>query len=125
MARIDAGRRADEDEARVGARLREVGLLGEEAVAGMDGLRAGLLRRGEHLGGVEIALARRRGPEAHRLVARLHVQRVRVGVGKHRDRLDTERPRGPRDAAGNLSTIGDEDLSNKPSSPPQRRRSLP
>ena len=38
------GRRADEDEPGVGAGLREVGVLGEEAVAGMDGVGAGAAR---------------------------------------------------------------------------------
>ena len=46
-------RRADEDDAGLGAGSREVRVLGQEAVARMDRLRAG------SLGGVEDALAAR------------------------------------------------------------------
>src|SRR5260370_7054661 len=40
-AALHAPRRADEDEARLGDRVREVTILAEEAVAGMDRVRAG------------------------------------------------------------------------------------
>ena len=40
---------AHEDQTSVGARLREFGPLGQEPVAGMDGLRTGRQRRGDHL----------------------------------------------------------------------------
>ena len=52
----------DEHEPRIGARLRELGVLGQEAVARMDGLGAAGARRGEDAHHVEIAVARRRGP---------------------------------------------------------------
>ena len=89
-------RRPDEDDAVPGAGLGELRLLGEEAVAGVDRLRSGLLRR--------------RGSEPDGLVARLHVQRVRVRVRIHGDGLDAERPSGPCDAASDLAAVGDEDL---------------
>ncbi len=57
MACIACGGGADEDDARVGARLREVAILGQEAVAGVDGLGAALARGGDDRGDVEVALA--------------------------------------------------------------------
>jgi hypothetical protein len=39
------GRRADEDQAGIGAGMGEAGVLGQEAVAGVDRLRAVALRR--------------------------------------------------------------------------------
>ena len=57
------GRRADPDEAGVLHGLRERRVLGEEAVAGMDGLRPGTLRRVEDAVDREVALGRRSGPE--------------------------------------------------------------
>jgi hypothetical protein len=53
MAAMAAGRRADEDEPGLGAGLGEVLVLAQEAVARVDGLRAG------GLGRVDDALPRR------------------------------------------------------------------
>ena len=73
-------RRADEDDARLGARIGEGRVLGEEAVAGMDGLGAGRLRGGEDVRGDEVRLARRRRTDAHGFVGKPHVARVGIGV---------------------------------------------
>ncbi len=66
-------RRADEDDARILACAREVGVLGEEAVARVDRLRAGLKRRRDDVGHVEVrqrrrtpVRCRRRGPPSRR-----------------------------------------------------------
>jgi len=85
-------------------------LLGEEAVAGMDRLGTRLLRGGEHLLRVEIALARRRGPHPHGLVALLDVERALVRVGVHGHGADAQRARRARHAAGDLTAVGDEQL---------------
>ena len=45
----------------------------------------------------------------HRLVGHLDMQRVAVGVGIDRDRLDTHLARGLDDPAGDLAAIGDQD----------------
>src|SRR5262249_50402176 len=76
----------------------------------MDRSRAGLLRRRDHLGPVEVALPRRRGAQAHRLVASLEVKRLRVRVRVHGHRLDAERARRSRHPAGDLPAVRDEDL---------------
>ena len=56
----------------------------------------------------QIALARRRRPDMHRLVRHAHVQRLGVGVGIDRDRADPQPPRGADHPAGDLAAVGDE-----------------
>jgi hypothetical protein len=123
--------RADEDDAVLVERVDEPELLGEEAVAGVHGLRAGLLARVHDVVHVQVALARggralgttqtsqiwqavRRGKQvpydADGLVGELDVLAVGVGRAVHRDRLDAHLLAGPHDAAGDLPAVGDEDL---------------
>ena len=103
-------RRADEDEPGRGARLGEGRVLGEEAVAGMDGLGAGGPRGGDDLVLVEIALGSGRGPRATAIVGLEHVQRLAVRFGEDRDGDDAHLAAGADDADGDLTTIGDQDL---------------
>ena len=79
-------RRADEGDAGLVAALREVGVLGEESVAGMDAVGTRRLRRRDQLFGIEIALRRRRRADGDGLVGALDMQRARVGLGIDRDR---------------------------------------
>ena len=97
-------------DAGLGKRPGESGVLRQEAVAGMNGVGAGLLGGGDDLGDVEIGLARRRRADTNGLVRHIDVQRVAVGVGIDRDGGDAEPPRGPHDAAGDFAPIGDEQL---------------
>src|SRR5262249_9652050 len=62
---------------------------------------------------LEIAVARRRRPDAHRLVRLAHMERVGVRVGVDRDGLDAEPLAGADDAARDLAAIGDEDLRER------------
>ena len=59
--------------------LGEVGVLGEEAVAGVDGVGAGLLRDVDDLVDDQVGVAGRRAAEGEGLVGLAHVQRVAVG----------------------------------------------
>ena len=102
--------RSDEDDAGRDARLREIGVLGEKAVPGMERFRAGALRRGEDDLDRQVRLARRRRPDADGLVGETDVPRVRVGVGIDRDGAHAHAARGLDDATGDLAAIGDEQL---------------
>ena len=101
---------ADEHEIVVGACAREVGVLGEETVAGMDGLGTGVLRRRDDVGHHEVALVRLRGADAHGLVGVAH--RVGVGVlrGVHRHRLHAQLLGRAHDAQRHLAAVGYEYL---------------
>jgi hypothetical protein len=101
---------ADEGDAGCRAVLGETGVLGQEAVAGMDGLGAGGLRRFKNLVGAQVALCRRRGADFHRFVGEPHVQAVTVRLGINGDRLHPHRAQGADDAAGDGATVGDENL---------------
>ena len=104
----DRRRRADEDQPRLGAGGGEVGVLGQEAVAGMHRLRPAPPRGGENGVNFEIAVARRCRPYAHRVVRHLHMKRALVGIGIDGDRAHAQPPRRAQDAAGDLSPVGDQ-----------------
>ena len=109
--RLDgARRRADERDAGIRQRLAERAVLGEEPVAGMHGLRAARAAGGDDRLDPEIALRRRRPPDAHRLVRLLDVQRAAIRLRVHRHGADPHPPRGTDHPAGDLDPVGDEDL---------------
>ena len=103
-------RRADERHAHVGDRAGEVGVLGEEAVAGVDAVGATVADRAEDRVGVEVTLGRGLPAERVRLVGEPDVQCVPIELGVDRDGLDTELASGADDAHGDLATVGDQDL---------------
>ena len=106
----DLGRGADEHDVVLAAQLRERRVLRQEAVAGMDGLRAGALRGGQDGGDVQVRVARGGRADAHALVGQVHVQRMLVGRGVHGHRLDVHGAAGADDADGDLAAVGDEYL---------------
>ena len=89
-------------------RAGEGGILGEEAIAGMNRLGAGRLRGGDDLADVEIGLGGLRRADRNGLVGHIDVHRVAVRLGIDRYGLDAEPARGPDDAAGDLAPISDE-----------------
>ncbi len=99
----DRGGRADELEPRGLDGAGELGALGQEAVAGVDGVGVGGLRGGDHLGDVEVA------PDPDGVVGLAHVRRLPVEVGVDRDAAQARRAAGPDDAQGDLAAVGDED----------------
>ena len=108
---LDAlGSRADEHEIVIGAGAGEVGVLGEEAVAGMHGFRAGGFRRGDDVGHDEVALVRLSGADAHGLVGVLHGIGVGVLGRVDRDRLHAQLLAGAHDAQRHLAAVRDENL---------------
>src|SRR5262249_55244292 len=67
---------------------------------------------------VEVAVLRRRRPDADRLVGRGDVERVHIGVGIDCDGADAEPPRRAHDAAGDLTPVGDQELGEHLRHPP-------
>ncbi|MCY1219587.1 hypothetical protein D9M72_315690 [compost metagenome] len=104
------GRRADEGQAGVGAGLRELFVLAEEAVARVHGFGARGLGGLEDLFPAQVAVLRGAAAEVHRLVAGAHMVGVRVGIGVHRHGANGHATCGCCDTAGDLATVGDEDL---------------
>jgi hypothetical protein len=104
-------RRSDEHDPVRRARRGELLVLGQEPVARMDRLGAGLLGRGDDAIDVEIAFARGRRTDQHRFVGQPGVPRVGVGLGKHGDGAHAKATRGLDDAACDFAAIGDQYLA--------------
>ena len=118
---LDRGRRRpDPDQPGVQDRLGETGVLGQETVAGVDGIGPGLGRHGEDLLDAEVALGRGRAAERVRLVGHRDVQRVEVGFGVDGHTLQPGVPAGPHDADRDLTTVRDQHFAHE-SSPPDCR----
>ena len=105
------GGRADEGDAGRLAGVDEVGVLGEEAVAGVDGVGARHLRHADDLGDREVGGDRAEAfADAVGLVGLEAVQRELVLLGEDRDRPLAHLVRGAHDADGDLAAVGDQDL---------------
>src|SRR5439155_1976638 len=98
--------RADPDQSRLEHGLGELRALGEEAIAGMDGIGAGLARGAHLLGRVEI------GRDLDERVRGLGVERAAVVGSRDRDRLDALGAAGAEDAKRDLPTVGNEQAAH-------------
>ena len=109
--RVDRlGRRADEDDPGLVAGAGEAGVLGEEAVAGVARLGAGLLCDLDQLVDHEVALIRGPGADQECLVRTLHVQRLAVRLGVDGHRADAHLLERPHDTDGDLAPVCDQYL---------------
>ena len=106
--------RTDERDAGRHARLGQGRLLGQEAVAGMDRLGTRLPGRVDDPVDAQVAIGRRRGPDADGDVGQSTVKRVGIRVGEDGDRLDPQLAAGADDAHRDLAAVGDQE-------PPKRR----
>ena len=101
---------ADEGDVVGGEDVGELGILRQEAVARMHGVRAGDLAGRDDLVDVEIAVARRRRADAHALVGEAHMHGVGVGGRMDDHRLDAELLGRAQHPQRDLAAIGDEDF---------------
>ncbi len=106
------GRRADPGEAGGDDRLGEVGVLGEEAVAGMHAVGAGLLGDLDQLVDAQVRLRRGVAIQRVRLVRLPHMKGVPVGIGVDGNGSKAVVAAGPGNPDGNLSTVSDEDFAH-------------
>ena len=92
--------------------LGELGVFGQEAVAGMD--RVGMADFGgrNDVGHVEIAVGRAGRADADRVVGQSHMHGIGIGGGMHRHRLDTHFMGGAVDAQRDFAAIGDQDAGD-------------
>lgn len=105
-------RRADPGQVRVQNGLGEFGVLGQEAVAGVDRVRPRVLGRLEHLGHVQIAGCRGVTAQGERLVRRADMQGIPVGFGVDGYAHDPGVPAGTGNADSDFATVGDEHLAH-------------
>ena len=100
----------DEHQAGRGDGIGEVGVLRQEAVAGMDGLRTGFPGRRDDGVAAQVAVRRARPADQVGLVGLAYVLGIGVRLGVHRDGADAESTAGTDDTAGDLAAVGDQDF---------------
>eukprot|EP00754_Rhynchopus_humris_P021547 Rhum_TRINITY_DN14749_c16_g1::Rhum_TRINITY_DN14749_c16_g1_i1::g.116667::m.116667 len=103
-------RRPDELNVVVLAGLREACVLGQEAVAGVDRLRARLLGDLDDFVRLQVRRRRRRGSQTVCLVGHLNVLALALRVAVDGDGADAHAVRRLRDAARDLTAVRDQDL---------------
>ena len=104
------GRRADEDQAGFDAGTREFFVLAQKTVARVNRFGTGGAGSLDDAFPTQITLAGGAAADVHGLVASGHVFGVGIGVRVHRHRLDGHAPGCGRDAAGDLTAVGDQDF---------------
>jgi hypothetical protein len=95
------------------AGLHLVAQGGQEAVTGVDGVGAGLLRGLDDLLDDQVGVARRGAAQGEGLVGDPHVQRVAVGLGVDRHAGQAGVLAGSSDAHRDLTAVGDQDLLHR------------
>ena len=90
------------------ARLGQVGALGQEAVARMDGVAGGEERAGDDLLDAQIALRRTRRADVDDVGRQTRGERILIGFADSRDRLDAFVSAGPDDPHRDLAAVGDQ-----------------
>ena len=100
--------RADELDARASARFREVGVLAQESVAGVDRIRSGLGSRPKDSINVQVALCSGSAADRVRFVSKPHVLRHAVDIGIHRNARNAHFAACPHDPHGDLAAIGNQ-----------------
>ena len=88
---------------------RKVGVLGQEAVARVNRLRARLLGCVQDLVDAQVALTRQIAAQRHSHMGHARVQRLLVPVRAHSHSLNAHLSRRTDDAQGDLATVGDQD----------------
>ncbi len=109
--------RTDEGNAVIFQRLREPGVLRQEAVAGMNGLGARLLAGGDDLVDDEIGFGSGRRADMDGFIRHLDMQRILVGIGIDGDGGDAHLLRRLHDAAGDFAPVCDQDFLEHVSAP--------
>ncbi len=102
--------RPDEDDPGVFARLREVGIFRQKAVAWVDSLRPRLLRGVKDDVVFQIAFRRGRGADGNGFSRLADVHRMAIGFRIDGDAGDSHPVEGPDDAASDGAAICDQDF---------------
>ena len=102
-------RRADEDDAGIGAGLGEGGVFREEAIARMDRVGASVFRCLDDRIDQQIGFIDRCGSDADGVVGHLDMRRAGIGVGIDRDGAHAQGLGRAHHPAGDLAAIGNQE----------------
>ena len=83
----------------------ELDVLSEKPISGVNCVDLCHIGGGENARYAQIGLGARRWTDAHSLICKLHMQRLRIGRGMHSDGANTHLLAGADDPKGDLSTI--------------------
>ena len=109
--RLDCrNRRADEGDTCRVERLSKIGVLGQEAVAGMHGFGAARSDRLHDLVDDDVGFCSRRRADMDGLIGHAHVNRIDIGIGIDGDRTDAHLLCRFDHPAGDLTAISDQDF---------------
>ena len=111
IRRVDFGRRSDELDVRSAADFSEVGVLAQQAVAGMDRVDIGDLRSRDDGGNIEIAVSGRGGPMQMASSAKRTCSAVAIGLAVDGDGANAEFPARVQYAQCNFAAIGNQNLT--------------
>ena len=103
----------DPEDARSLHRAGEIGVLRQEAIAGMDRVDLSARGDGQHLGRIQIGVGGAVPLQRPGLIGRAHEGRVAVRIGIDRHRFDALVGAGADDAQGDLSAVGDQDAADR------------
>ena len=87
-----------------------MGILGEEAVPGMDRIHIADFRRGDDLVNLQVAVDAASRSDAVSFVGECDVHRIGVRFAVDGNRLNSHFATGANDAKGNLTTVGNQNL---------------
>ena len=108
---------ADEGEAGLLTAFGKVGILGQETIAGMDGIGAGALCRPENGIRVQIGSGYCSRTQTDRFVSQTDMAGMAVGLAVDGNRAVAQIVRRAQDATGDFPPVGDQNLMH-PSPPP-------
>ena len=103
-------RGTDEFDVATAADVGEMGILRQEAVAGMDRLHVADLRGADHAVDLQVALRRLGQADAIGLVRQRQVGRAAVGLAENGHGLDAQLAAGTKNPQGDLTPVGNENV---------------
>ena len=103
-------RRPDEGDAVLAAGFGEVGVFGQEAVAGMDRIHIADRRHRQNPIDQQITRRRLRGPDADRFVGHFDREALRIGLRIDRHGADSQFAAGPDHPDCDFAAVGDENF---------------
>ena len=104
------------------ADFREVNVLRKEPVSGVNGVDIADLSDGDDAVDQQVAVARLRGTDAHRLIGEFDGQTVFIRFGVDEDGFDAHLFARADDPQGDFATVGDQDLVKHGNTPGAQSR---
>ena len=108
MKVMPASSQARAKSAVLGAGVGKVRIFGQEAVAGVKAVAPRGHGGGEQRLGIQVAVRRFGGADAHGLGGQLDVKGLGVGLGVGGHGLNAKLPAGPQHPEGDLPPVGDQ-----------------